>query len=116
MLAGSAAYAVGEALQWPIGLARLPMEARAFYVTIACATGLGVGMNFLTIDPIKALFWAAVVNGVIAVPLMAVTMIMATTPQVMGRFILPKPLAFMGWLATAVMTLIVAAMFWTWGK
>jgi NRAMP (natural resistance-associated macrophage protein)-like metal ion transporter len=116
VLAGSAAYAVGEALQWPIGLARLPMEARAFYVTIACATGLGVGMNFLTIDPIKALFWAAVVNGVIAVPLMAVTMIMAMTPRVMGRFILPKPLALMGWLATAVMTLIVAAMFWTWGE
>jgi len=116
VLAGSAAYAVGEALQWPIGLARLPMEARAFYVTLAGATGVGVAMNFVGIDPIKSLFWAAVVNGVIAVPLMAVTMMMAMTPRVMGRFVLSMPLALMGWLATSVMTAIVAAMFWTWGN
>ncbi|HXA72527.1 MAG TPA: divalent metal cation transporter [Stellaceae bacterium] len=116
VLAGSAAYAVGEALQWPIGLARLPKEARAFYGTIAFATAIGVAINFVGIDPIKALFWTAVLNGVIAVPLMVVSMMMAMSPRVMGRFVLPRPLAVMGWLATAVMALIVAAMFLTWNQ
>jgi len=116
VLAGSAAYAVGEALQWPIGLARLPKEARAFYGTIAFATAIGVAINFVGIDPIKALFWTAVLNGVIAVPLMVVSMMMAMSPRVMGRFVLPRPLAAMGWLATAVMALIVAAMFLTWNQ
>ena len=116
VLAGSAAYAVGEALQWPIGLARLPKEARAFYGTIGVATAIGVAINFIGIDPIKALFWTAVLNGVIAVPLMVVSMMMAMSPRVMGRFVLPRPLAVMGWLATAVMALIVAAMFLTWNQ
>jgi Mn2+/Fe2+ NRAMP family transporter len=116
VLAGSAAYAVGEALQWPIGLARLPKEARAFYGTVAVATAIGVAINFIGIDPIKALFWTAVLNGVIAVPLMVVSMMMARSPRVMGRFVLPRPLTVMGWLATAVMALIVAAMFLTWNQ
>ncbi|HTZ80712.1 MAG TPA: divalent metal cation transporter [Stellaceae bacterium] len=116
VLAGSAAYAVGEALDWPIGLARQPKEASAFYGTIAFATAIGVAMNIVDIDPIKALFWSAVLNGVIAVPLMAVTMVMAMAPRVMGDFILPRPLAVMGWLATLVMALIVAAMFATWNQ
>ena len=116
VLAGSAAYAVGEALQWPTGLARLPMEARAFYGTIAFATLIGVAMNFLGFDPIKALFWAAVLNGVGAVPLMIVTMMMAMSPRVMGPFVLSRPLAVMGWLATAVMAVIAAAMFLTWSQ
>ncbi len=116
VLAGSAAYAMGEALQWPIGLARLPMEARAFYATIAVATLIGVAMNFGGFDPIKALFWAAVLNGVTAVPLMVVTMIMAQSRRVMGRFVLSRPLAAMGWLATAVMAVIAAAMFLTWNS
>ena len=116
MLAGSAAYAVGEALEWPIGLARLPMEARAFYGTIAFATVIGVAMNFIGFDPIKALFWTAVLNGLIAVPLMVVTMIMARSRRVMGRFVLSRPLAAMGWLATAVMAVIAAAMFLTWNQ
>jgi NRAMP (natural resistance-associated macrophage protein)-like metal ion transporter len=116
VLAGSAAYAVGEALQWPIGLARLPREARAFYGTIAVATAIGAAINFIGIDPIKALFWTAVLNGVIAVPLMVVSMMMAMSPRVMGRFVLSRPLAVMGWLATAVMALIVATMFLTWNQ
>jgi NRAMP (natural resistance-associated macrophage protein)-like metal ion transporter len=116
VLAGSAAYAVGEALEWPTGLARLPKEARAFYGTIAFATAIGVAINFVGLDPIKALFWTAVLNGVIAVPLMVVSMMMAMSPRVMGRFVLPRPLRVMGWLATAVMALIVAAMFLTWNQ
>ena len=114
VLAGSAAYAVGEALEWPTGLGRRPLEAKAFYGTIAAATLIGIGINFVALDPIKALFWSAVINGVIAVPLMVVMMIMTARPAVMGRFTLPRPLLLMGWLATAVMGLTVLAMFWTW--
>lgn len=115
VLAGSAAYAVGEALKWPTGLNRLPMEAKAFYGTIAFATLVGVAINLMPIDPIQALFWSAVINGVVAVPVMAITMVMARDRRVMGRFTLPLPLTFMGWLATAIMAAVVAAMFVTWG-
>lgn len=114
VLAGSAAYALGEALGWPTGLSRLPRDAKAFYATIAIATLVGVFINFLDIDPIKALFWSAVLNGVVAVPLMAVIMMMAMQPRVMGAFVLPRPLWAMGWLTTGVMAAAVAAMFATW--
>jgi Mn2+/Fe2+ NRAMP family transporter len=114
VLAGSAAYAVGEALGWPTGLGRGPREARAFYATIAVATLVGVGVNFTQIDPIKALFWSAVLNGVIAAPLMILMMVMAMHPAIMGRFILPRPLWLIGWLSTAVMAVTVVAMFATW--
>jgi NRAMP (natural resistance-associated macrophage protein)-like metal ion transporter len=114
VLAGSAAYALAEALEWPSGLARLPMEAKAFYGTIAFATLIGVIFNLLPIDPIKALFWAAVLNGVVAVPIMVITMLMARRPQIMGALILDRPLAGMGWLATIVMAVIVTALFATW--
>jgi NRAMP (natural resistance-associated macrophage protein)-like metal ion transporter len=110
VLAGSAAYAVGEALALPTGLARLPHEAKVFYATIAIATLLGVGINFSPIDPIKALFWSAVINGVVAAPVMAIIMIMAMQPRVMGQFILPISLRLVGWLATAVMALVVVAL------
>ena len=114
VLAGSAAYALAEAFEWPSGLARLPMEAKAFYGTIAVATLIGVAFNLLPIDPIKALFWAAVLNGVTAVPIMVITMLMARQRRVMGAFILSWPLAAMGWLATLVMAVVVVAMFATW--
>ena len=114
VLAGSAAYAVGEALGWPTGLARLPNEAKAFYGTIAIATLLGIAINFVHIDPIKALYWSAVINGVIAVPLMAVMMLMAAREDVMGKFTLPRALVALGWLATAAMAATVAAMFVSW--
>lgn len=114
VLAGSAAYAVGEVLGWPVGLARRPLEARAFYGTIACATLIGIGINFTPLDPIKALFWSAVLNGVIAVPLMVVIMVIAAEPKIMGRFVLPRPLAALGWLATLVMAVTVLALFATW--
>jgi NRAMP (natural resistance-associated macrophage protein)-like metal ion transporter len=110
VLAGSVGYALGEALGWRTGLGRLPHEAKAFYGIIALATLLGVGINFIDIDPIKALFWSAVLNGVIAVPLMPVMMMLAMNRKVMGKFILPKPLWAMGWLATAVMAVTVLAM------
>jgi len=111
VLAGSAAYALGETLKWPVGLARLPMEAKAFYGTIAAATMLGVGMNLTPLDPIKALFWSAVLNGVAAAPLMAVAMLMASSRRVMGPFVLRPGLAFMGWLATLAMAGAAIGMF-----
>ena len=114
VLAGSAAYALGETLGWPTGLSRRPKDAKAFYGTIAVATLLGVSINFVHIDPIKALFWAAVINGVVAAPLMVVIMIMARQKRVMGPFTIPLPLAVMGWLSTGAMAAAVAGMFATW--
>jgi len=115
VLAGSAAYALAEMMKWPFGLSELPRHAKAFYGTIAIGTLLGVGFNFVHIDPIKALFWTAVINGVVAVPLMIVMMIMTMQPKVMGDFTLPRLLWVMGWLSTAAMTVTVVAMFVTWG-
>jgi Mn2+/Fe2+ NRAMP family transporter len=114
VLAGSCAYALGEALDWPTGLDRLPLDARAFYGTIVVATLVGVGINFIGLDPVKALFWAAVINGVVAVPLMAVIMLLAMAPKVMGAFTLSRGLCAMGWLCTAVMAIAVGIMFATW--
>jgi NRAMP (natural resistance-associated macrophage protein)-like metal ion transporter len=115
VLAGSSAYALGEAMGWTTGLSREPMDAKAFYGAIAAATLIGIGFNFVGVDPIKALFWCAVINGVVAVPLMVVMMIMAMQPKVMGRFVLPRGLRVMGWLCTGVMGVAVAIMFATWG-
>ena len=114
VLAGSAAYALGEALKWPSGLARRPHEAKAFYGTIALATLIGVGIVFIDIDPIKALFWSAFINGVVAVPLLAVMMVMTMNAKVMGRFTLPRPLWVLGWVSTAVMAATVAITILTW--
>jgi Mn2+/Fe2+ NRAMP family transporter len=116
VLAGSAAYALAEALEWPTGLARKPRAAKAFYGTVAVATFLGMVFNLLPIDPIKALFWTAVINGVVAVPVMVITMMMASQKRVMGSFTLPLPLTIVGWLATAVMAAVAIAMFATWGS
>jgi NRAMP (natural resistance-associated macrophage protein)-like metal ion transporter len=114
VLAGSCAYALGEALGWTTGLGRAVLDAKAFYGAIAVATLLGIGGNFVGVDPIKALFWAAVVNGVVSVPLMVVMMTMAMAPKVMGRFTLPPALRAMGWACTVVMALAVVIMFVTW--
>jgi NRAMP (natural resistance-associated macrophage protein)-like metal ion transporter len=108
VLAGSAAYALGEAFGWPIGLARRPRQAKAFYTAIALASVLGTLINVVAIDPIKALFWSAVLNGIVAVPVMAVMMRLAMTPEAMGRFVLPRPLWATGWLSTAAMAAAVA--------
>jgi NRAMP (natural resistance-associated macrophage protein)-like metal ion transporter len=115
VLAGSAAYAVGEALDWPVGLAQSPGRAKAFYATIAAATLVGAVLNFTPLDPIKALFWSAVVNGVAAVPIMAMIMLMASRQKVMGQFPLGPWLKGLGWLATAAMTAAAVGMFATWG-
>jgi NRAMP (natural resistance-associated macrophage protein)-like metal ion transporter len=114
VLAGASAYALGETLGWTTGLDRKPLDAKAFYLTITVSTLIGVLINFVGIDPIKALFWAAVINGVVAVPLMVVIMLLAMRADVMGRFVLPRPLWAMGWLCTATMAVAVGIMFATW--
>jgi NRAMP (natural resistance-associated macrophage protein)-like metal ion transporter len=116
VLAGSAAYALGEALGWRVGLAQKPGRAKAFYLTIAIATLLGLALNVVRLDPVKALFWSAVVNGVVAVPLMAMIMLIAARPAVMGQFVIGRWLRGFGWLATGVMALAAAGMFATWGN
>jgi NRAMP (natural resistance-associated macrophage protein)-like metal ion transporter len=110
VLAGSAAYALGEARGWPVGLGRAPGRAKAFYGAIAVATVVGAIMNFTPIDPIKALFWSAVINGVVAAPVMAMMMILTMRRDIMGRFTLPRALQVVGWLATIVMGLTIVAM------
>jgi Mn2+/Fe2+ NRAMP family transporter len=116
VLAGSAAYAVGEALGWHVGLARKLKRALRFYAVVAAGFLVGVGLNFTKIDPIKALFWSAVINGVVAVPVMVMMMLLSSRGAVMGRFDLPGPLKAVGWLATAVMAAAAVGMFTTWGS
>ncbi|MEW6394974.1 MAG: divalent metal cation transporter [Pseudomonadota bacterium] len=110
VLAGSAAYAVGEARKWPIGLARQPREAKAFYATIVMATAVGVLLNFTPINPIKALIWCAVINGIVAVPVMALMMLMAANTKIMGQFAIGGWLRGLGWIATATMAAAALAM------
>lgn len=116
ILAGSAAYAVAESFKWRIGLGLKLLQARGFYTILAIATLMGMALNFTPIDPIKALYWTAVINGVIAVPIMAVMMLMAVRSDIMGRFVITRRLKVLGWLATVVMAFAVVAMAATWGK
>jgi NRAMP (natural resistance-associated macrophage protein)-like metal ion transporter len=111
VLAGSAAYGVSEVFRWTEGLDRQPKEAKAFYATIAAATLAGAALNFSSLDPVKALYWSAVVNGVLAAPLMAVMMVIAMNPRIMGRLTLPPSMLWAGWLATLVMALATAGFF-----
>ena len=112
ILAGSAAYAVAESFRWPIGLGLRLAEARGFYAILTVATLVGVALNFTGIPPVRALIWSAVINGVISVPIMAVMMLMAVRPEIMGRFTIKRQLKILGWLATLIMALAVAAMFY----
>ena len=113
VLAGSAAYALGEARRWPTGLARKPMEAKAFYATIAIATLVGTAVNFSPIDPIKALFWSAVINGVVSAPVMAMMMLMTAREDIMGENTVVGFLRWLGWLSCVVMGTAVIGMFLT---
>ena len=103
VLAGAAAYALAEARKWPLGLARQPRQAKAFYATIAVATLGGAMINFAPINPIKALIFSAVVNGVVAVPIMAIMMHMTANPKIMGKFTVGGGLRITGWAATIMM-------------
>jgi NRAMP (natural resistance-associated macrophage protein)-like metal ion transporter len=105
VLAGSAAYAVGETQSWKCGLEHKPWEAIGFYSVLGAATLLGLGIDWSPIDPIKALFWSAVINGVIATPMMAAMMFVVSQKSEMGQFIAKPLLLWTGWLATVVMAL-----------
>lgn len=106
ILAGSVAYAIAEMFGWREGLNRAPREAKAFYAVIALATCAGIAMNFSDINPMRALYWSAVVNGLLAPPLMVVTMLIASNRRIMGNLVVSRGLAFGGWLSTAVMTAV----------
>ncbi len=116
VLAGSAAYALGEAMGWHVGLARKLRRAPGFYGAIAAAMVIGGLLNFVHIDPIKALFWSAVINGVVAVPVMVLIMHLASHKAAMGDFKLHWGLQVMGWLATAAMAAAAVGMFATMGS
>ena len=110
VLAGSAAFAVAEVFGWKEGLEYQPSQAAGFYSIIVVATGVGVLIDWSAIDPIRALFWSAVLNGLTAVPLMVAMMIVASSRRVMGRFTSSRPLLLFGWAATAVMALAAGAL------
>ncbi|KAA1176601.1 divalent metal cation transporter [Rhizobium tropici] len=110
VLAGSAAYAVGEAARWKVGLSREPSEAKAFYVTVGLATAVGMLLNFTPIPPMKALFWSAVLNGMVAVPVMVILMLIATNRKVMKQFIIGTWLKVFGWLSCVAMFVAVIGM------
>jgi NRAMP (natural resistance-associated macrophage protein)-like metal ion transporter len=111
VLAGSAAYAISESRGWTIGLEHKPREAIGFYSVIGVATALGVAVDYSPLDPIKALLWSAVLNGVISVPIMAATMIVASKRHEMGDFVATLDQRILGWLATAVMAAVTITMF-----
>jgi Mn2+/Fe2+ NRAMP family transporter len=110
VLAGSSAFALAESFRWRRGLDLTPLRGIRFYGVIAVSTLIGVGLGFTRIDPIKALYWAAVINGVISVPIMFVMMRMVANPKIMGKFVVGQRLSVLGWLATSVMALAVGAM------
>lgn len=113
VMAGSAAYAIGEVFGWPVGLARKPLQARGFYGVLVVSMLLGLGLTLVRISPIKALFWSAVLNGLVAPPIMIIMMLMACSTKVMGRFTLNVRQRVLGWLATAVMTAAAIGLFAT---
>jgi Mn2+/Fe2+ NRAMP family transporter len=110
VLAGSSAYALSEALKWPIGLERKLDRAKRFYGILAVATLIGVALNFIGLNPIKALFWSAVINGVAAVPIMITMMLMTANKKITGGLRLPTLQRVIGWIATGVMFAVAASM------
>lgn len=113
VLAGSAGYAVAEAMHWRSSLELKPMRARGFYAVIAASTLIGAALGFTTIDPIKMLFWAAVINGFVAVPVMVAMMVMASRLQLMGHYRLGVGVTIAGWASTLLMAIAAAFLLWS---
>jgi Mn2+/Fe2+ NRAMP family transporter len=111
VLAGSAAYALCEAMGWKWGLERTATDARGFYGVIAVSLLAGLVIQYSPISPMKALFWSAVINGVVAVPLMAVIILLVSKKSVMGAFTASRSIIILGWIATAVMGAAAVRMF-----
>jgi NRAMP (natural resistance-associated macrophage protein)-like metal ion transporter len=110
VLAGSAAYAIGEGRKWPVGLSRKPKQAVAFYSVLALSVGLGVVLTFTTLDPIKALYWSAVINGVLAAPVMAMLMLLVRNRKVVGGLVIRGWLYALGWASTVAMAFCIVGM------
>ena len=111
VLAGSTAYALSEAFKWKVGLAKKPFQAKGFYGIMMLSVVLGVAMNFTHINPIKALVWSAIVNGIVAAPILVVLMLMVSNRKVMGKFTVSGWLKWGGWLCAGIMTMAALAMF-----
>lgn len=116
ILTGSSAYAMCEAFDWKYGLDEKFRDARRFYVIIAAATVIGLLLNFLKIPPVTALFWTAVINGVLAPPLIVVIMLVSNSKKVMGKRVNGKLTNVLGWSTAVIMTAAAIGMFVTWGK
>ena len=112
VLAGSSAFAIAESFGWRRGLDLTPLRGAKFYGVIAASTLVGVGLGFSHLDPIRALYWAAVVNGAISAPIMATMMLMSQSPKVMGKFVSGTWLRVLGWSATGAMAVAVGVMLW----
>jgi NRAMP (natural resistance-associated macrophage protein)-like metal ion transporter len=110
VLAGSTAYAIGEGRRWKVGLSRKPKEAIAFYAVLGLSGLFGIALNFTPIDPIKALYWSAVVNGVLAAPVMVILMVLVRKTKVMGKFVVEGPLYWLGWASTLAMGFCILGM------
>ena len=110
VLAGSTAYAIGEGRRWKVGLSRKPKEAIAFYSVLGFSGLCGIGLNFTPIDPIQALYWSAVINGLLAAPVMVFLMVLARRPKVMGKLIVTGPLYWLGWISTIAMAFCIIGM------
>jgi NRAMP (natural resistance-associated macrophage protein)-like metal ion transporter len=111
VLAGSTAYAIGEGRKWPVGLSRKPKEAVAFYSVLALSVGFGVLLNFTPLDPIKALYWSAVINGILAAPVMVMLMLLVKNRKVMGDLVVRGWLYALGWASTVAMAFCIVGMF-----
>jgi len=111
VLAGSAAYAMAGTFHWKSSLDSKFSAARKFYAIIIVSTLAGIGINFAPVDPIKALYWSAVLNGVIAVPVMVIMMAVASSTKIMGELKISGRLRVLGWICTGVMAVAVLAMF-----
>ena len=110
VLAGASAYAVGEIANWKTGLERMPRKAPAFYGVILAGMVLGVAIDWSSINPIKALFWSAVMNGFVAVPVLVGAMIVVSSKKVMGTFTASRMLQLFGWITTIVMAIATSSM------
>jgi len=111
VLAGSAAYALCEAMDWKWGLERKATDARGFYGVIAVSVLAGLVIQYSPISPMKALFWSAVINGVVAVPLMVVIILLVSKSAVMGDYTASRPIVILAWIATVVMGVAAVRMF-----
>ena len=115
VLTGSSAYAVAEAFGWKYGLSEKPAKAKQFYAVIVISTFVGLLINYIGISPIRALFWTAVINGLLAPPLLVLIMLVSNNKKVMGERVNGVGLNILGWAAAAVMFAAAIGLFLTWG-